>query len=764
METFRQRLAHYSEQELEQVFHLWGMDGLTVGSEKRLATLTTRIKDPIAARFVWQALSPAECSILYRTLTTSARSGARRDVTLRKLQLPEERFDAAIEDLKRKVLLREDHVRIRSEKPIPSRSIGKATPLYEDVAMIHAYEECIDALYTAGKELFSPKSDRSQMSLDKILTTSYPGNELDKVAKHYGSSSATGYSYSRVEVRFLIEEELTQPLGAFEILQKLEPSVRDLLKWLCQQGGKATLSALREHTGSDDATLYTTLNTLEEYALAFDTFSEQERILFIPDTTLASLKTATTQDFANIQPASLAPLPTPPPTVRDASALLLYDLAIIVGAVYQQNIEPTQAGTIPKRIANKIYPLLHGEARTRYVDVENEYLEMIFNIAQELGILRLVKPIMDGMKAHFEPGLQLASWSRMDITEQIRQLLECWLKSFSWLDVRGVHFQQWDPYYWNPITSRSSILEQLRKCTPGQWYSTAGLLQVMWDKDPFELRPTRYNARPADKQKTQALRTKWNSCEGEVYIGLLASTLYELGIVALGYNSETPAEPGKHVNPDYFMLSDVGAASLNPPPKPKDHAVVSTASAAHGSNGLDGTNGHRVLILQPNFEMLLLQPDMPTLYSVLPFAQVNQVDMVSRLTLTRPSVLHGLEKGLDVEQILQVLEGSSQKEVPQNVAYTLHDWVKLYKDVRISQVLLLEVSSEAAADEMCTSPKLQAFGLRKLGPRQVIASNEINLQDLRRILEKEGILVHITSDIVTRQNRYGYGYASTYGR
>ncbi len=151
---------------------------------------------------------------------------------------------------------------------------------------------------------------------------------------------------------------------------------------------------------------------------------------------------------------------------------------------------------------------------------------------------------------------------------------------------------------------------------------------------------------------------------------------------------------------------------------------------------------------------------MPTLYSVLPFAQVNQVEMVSRLTLTRASILHGIENGLDIEQILHILEEHSQKEVPQNVAYTLQDWVKLYKDVRVSQVLLLEVSSEAVADEVCTSPKLQAFNLRKLGPRQVIASNDINLQDLRRILEKEGILVHISGDIVTRQNRY----VPTYGR
>jgi Helicase conserved C-terminal domain len=753
MQSFKQTVARCSEQELAPIFHLWGMDGLT--DSNRIKLLEQRIKDPIAARFVWEYLSPSESSILYRTLTTNARSGVRRDATLKKLQMPVERFDATIAALKRKVLIWEDTTKIRSEK-VAARPSSKVTTIYEDVALLHAYEESMDALYTAGKEMFSPKSDRSEMSLDKILSSSYPGNELDKVAELYGVGTQVSYHYSRVEVRAQIEEELVQPAGAYEILQKLEPAQRDLLKWLCKQGGKATMKAVRQHTGSDDTTLYTMINKLEAYVLAFDTFSEQERVLFIPSTTLESLKQATTLDPATLVADGLIPLATPPKATRGEMTPILYDLAIIVGAVYQQTIEPTQAGTIPKRIANKIQPLLHGQPRTRYMDVENEYLEMIFNIAQELGILRLVKPVLDGVKPHFEPGQQLAAWSRMDMAEQTRQLIACWIKSFSWLDIRGLHFRQSDPYYWNPMPSRASILEQLHKCKPGQWYSTAGLLQTIWDKDPFELRPTRYTMRPADKQKTQALRVKWNTCEGEVYVGLLASTLYELGIVALGYEGELPPVPGKPANPTYFMLTELGAAALEPretqPTAPKKDKKNKTD--APESPVSPASNGHRVLILQPNFELLLLQPDMPTLYSVLPFAQVNQVEMVSRLTLTRASVLHGIEKGLDIEQILRILEEHSQKEVPQNVAYTLQDWVKLYKDVRVSQVLLLEVSSEAVADEVCTSPKLQAFNLRKLGPRQVIASNDINLQDLRRILEKEGILVHISGDIVTRQNRY----------
>jgi hypothetical protein len=736
MKTFRQALIECKPQQLEQIFHLWGMSGMPVkGSPTRQDVLLQRVQDPIAARFVWEYLSPDERQVLYRILGHSARSGTRRDATLKKSQLSETSFEAVITSLKQHLLLWENTVKIRSERVV---SKGKSMTMLENVPLLYPYMESVDALYTAGKEYFSPKSDRSTMPFDKILS-SFNHGELDIVAKHY--SIPAGSYYTHAELRSMIEEELVLPNGAFEVLQRLDPPIRDLFKWLCEQGGKVSMQAVRKHTGYDDTTLLTALHQFEEYAVAFDTFSEQERVLFVPSNT--SLKKAATQTEPEVVPTGLIPLAAPPAGIQASSTPIVYDLAVIIGAIYQQNIEPTQAGKVPKRLAAKIQPMLHGLPRYRYMDEEDAYMEMLFQIGQELGLVRLSQTSLEGIKARYEPGLQFEQWSQLDLTGQTRRLLECWTRSFSWLDIRGVNFRQYDPYYWNPMAARASLLEQLQKCTPGQWYSVASLLQTIWDKDPFELRPVQYNIRPADRRKTSAMRARWDSCEGEVYIGLLASTLYELGIVVPGYQEPGLAETDRFTNPDAFMLTDLGAAVLSP----GDTTPLKTPASPL-------SNGNRSLVLQPNFELLLLRPDMPTLYSLLPFAQVNQVEMVSRLTLTRASVLRGIEAGNDIEQILRILEERSQKEIPQNVAYTLRDWVKLYKDVKVSQVLLLEVSSEAVADEICLSPKLQTFNLRKLAPRVLIASNDINLQELRRILEKEGIIVRARGDIITRQNRY----------
>lgn len=739
MKTFRQALLHCTSPQLEQIFHLWGMSGLSVKGSQEV--LLQRMQEPIAARFVWEYLSPDERQVLYRILGHSARSGSRRDVTLKKAQLSEASFEAVISSLKQYLLLWENTVKMRSERAF-TRSKGVTT--FEDVALLYPYMESVDALYTTGKEYFSPKSDRSMMTLDKVLSSSYHG-ELDVLAKHY--NIATGSYYTHAELRSIIEDELILPNGAFEVLQRLDPPIRDLFKWLCEQGNKVSMQVIRKHTGYDDATLITALHQLEEYALAFDTFSEQERVLFIPSNTYPSLKKAAAQKEPEVVPTGLVSLASPPPGIRTSYTSIVYDMAVIIGAIYQQNIEPTQAGRVPKRLAAKIQPMLRGLPRFKYMDEEDSYMEMLFHIGQELGLIRLSQASLEGIKARYEPGHQLEQWSQMDMTEQTRNLLQCWTRSFGWLDIRGVNFRQYDPYYWNPMAARSSILEQLQKCTPGEWYSVASLLQTIWDKDPFELRPVQYNMRPADRRKSSAMHARWNGCEGEVYIGLLSSTLYELGIVALGYKDRSLAETDQFANPDAFMLSDLGASALSTGGTSPAKTTASPQS-----------NGSRSLVLQPNFELLLLRPDMPDLYSLLPFAQVNQVDMVSRLTLTRASVLRGMEAGKDIEQILHTLEERSQKEIPQNVAYTLHDWVKLYKDVRISQVLLLEVSSETVADELCSSAKLQAFNLHKLTPRVLYVSSDINLQELRRLLEKEGIMVRFSGSAISPQNRYALSF------
>jgi len=166
--------------------------------------------------------------------------------------------------------------------------------------------------------------------------------------------------------------------------------------------------------------------------------------------------------------------------------------------------------------------------------------------------------------------------------------------------------------------------------------------------------------------------------------------------------------------------------------------------------------GHQQsLVVQPNFELLLLQQDFATLYALLPFAQANGLGMVSRLTLTKGSVTRGMQAGLNVEQMLRILQEHSQREIPQNVEYTLRDWTKAFKSSKLSQVLLFEVSSEEAGQILASLPILQKTGLRQLTPYIFAVDGVLDVPAIRKELEKAAVFVRISGDIFTHpQSRF----------
>jgi hypothetical protein len=96
-----------------------------------------------------------------------------------------------------------------------------------------------------------------------------------------------------------------------------------------------------------------------------------------------------------------------------------------------------------------------------------------------------------------------------------------------------------------------------------------------------------------------------------------------------------------------------------------------------------------------------------------------------------------------IEQAMALLEERGRGGVPQNVAYTLREWARGYIEIQIAPVLLLQVSSDVAADALCRSTKFRGFGLRKLAPGVIVAHSHANLLELRRLLRQEGVMVRI---------------------
>lgn len=729
MKTIREALDACTQEQYEHVLHLWGMDGEPKQEKRSLReTLLKRMHNRIAAHFVYEYLSYDERIVLYRALLPSARNGIQHEALMKKTQLSQERYDAAVEKLRFSLLVQEEKIPMYNGQPAYLYAISsKKAASAQLVAHLVGFQENIEVLNLVGREIFTAKGDLSAQPFEKLLSI-YHDNDLFQVARAYGLSLTTYYS---ADLRFELAEALLSIEEPLAYLPYLDESARKLFLWLREHGGKATMREARAYMALDDAALSRMLLALLQCALVFDTFSQNERILFIPQERYNSL--------SGIRPESASsenyfvPMEQTPVAIRASESGILFDLATVVGATYQQSLEPTQAGNVPKRFATKIRALLRGYVRLDY-QMEDIYLEMVFEVARNLQLIQLTKPPLEDMKARYEPTRELATWATLSTAGQTQRVFTYWQNNFSWRDVYGANYTPWNVYSWDASGGRKALVKQLRACIPGRWYRVDVLLQKLWDEDAFAFRPPQsFGARPLSRRKTSEQREHWNSCEGEVYKGILASTLYEMGVVDLSYDQQEAITSSKQVDPTAFLITPLG------------HAVLTEQKEQH-----DASTTTRSLVVQPNFELLLLQPDFPTLYALLPFAQVQQIGMVSRLALTKASLLKGIDAGRSVEQIVQTLAERSQKELPQNVEYTIRDWTKQHKVVQLSQVILFEVSSEEGATQLCALPALQEFDLRQIAPRLLALAGDVDLSKLRRILEKEGVSMRVSGEIFTR--------------
>src|SRR5579883_2561121 len=366
---------------------------------------------------------------------------------------------------------------------------------------------------------------------------------------------------------------------------------------------------------------------------------------------------------------------------------------------------------------------------------------MLFKCMQGMQLIQVTQPPLPEMKMTIETGPELANWAGLSLIEQTRRLVKLWSqKQIAWqdlIDANNVAYN-WS-YYYNvdPANGRLTLLQQLKTCKPGQWYSTDSLLRRIFEEDPLSLRKNIRFLSKTEQHKIKKELDTWLGTDGQFYNGMLSSSLYEFGLVDLAFTEEEAKNEWDTRHPYAFRLTTLGATLLVEN-KNENEQPDTTTQDQHTNN-----EGRAGFIVQPNFEILLLQQDMPALYSILPFAQVSQIGNVSTLKLTSASVLRGLKAGLKIDQIIQTFTERNHKELPQNVVYTVRDWAKQYKEVRVSQAFLIEIPEESTIKQLYASGKLQKTNIRQLTPTLLAIDSDISVSDLKNALEKEGLALHL---------------------
>src|SRR5207302_7651196 len=129
--------------------------------------------------------------------------------------------------------------------------------------------------------------------------------------------------------------------------------------------------------------------------------------------------------------------------------------------------------------------------------------------------------------------------------------------------------------------------------------------------------------------------------------------LYWLGAVDLGRDKQKRLLS--------FHVTEVGRALLDPESTNDIHEPAKT------------------LIVQPNFEVLVLHPESRVLWNLMRSADLVRHDRVSVYTINRESIARAVEAGLTPEAIKDFLNKNTGKGLPQNVAHSIDDWSRLVK-------------------------------------------------------------------------------------
>ncbi|HEX9036796.1 MAG TPA: helicase-associated domain-containing protein [Ktedonobacterales bacterium] len=698
----------------------WGTEPPNRDDAESRQKFERSIRDTVASRFVWERLEDDERRVLYAIVGPSARNWQITDSVPERAGLPAEVALPIVRKLIDNSLAFTEIARTQNGELLGQRATfyGYSSPRnlqspVEERAIVYVPTELATGLYTTGRELFLVTADRSEKTLDELLMP-YRQGDLDQIGRRFGLMMQS--FYSRNEVRAAMAENLTQAEAVRYALTRVEPLMRDVYEWLRAAGGIATTLDLRKRFALDDIALSHLLHALEEYALIFDTFSAGRRVVFIPRETLTNLRKAETRPQIA---AGLKEIETPR-AIRPSDPTFLWDLVALTASAAQQDIELTRSGALPKRAAQRLLSSLVSDRAHGAESEALSYVDMLKQEATELGIVS-APPSRAQQRARLTLASRMESWGKHDLVMQARRLFKRWPTDRWWQDVPGAGYKEWLSFYVELPLAREAVGRLLRECQPGVWYSLESFRTTLKINDPYVLRPSQRCAGEAGFKLAEELAAHWDETDGRIITGMFRSTLYELGFVSLGYDRDAPPTSSEDVNPDAFALTELGY-----------EALTSELSASVQTSP-------RSLVVQPNYQVILLEPHMPTLYWLARHANLEQVGRASRFTFTKESLLRGLELGSTIEDVVRFLETHSNKSLPQNVIFMLRDWAKQQTaPAPPVPTLVLEFHDERVTDLVITSPKLKAFNLRRVGPKKVIAPSEISPVTLWQALHRHG--------------------------
>ncbi len=707
MKNLLGRLMSRPFDELHVIEAAWGTltNEPNLGQNDLAIALYHTMLEPSAVRGVWEGLPPEERAFIGWLLNQRNMLSLADDLPAH-LDRPPQEVEALVERLRRVGLLDVDEALVRGSRVVSS---GDNLYSWANHSRAEAVRRRVVSISTeGGKVLRSIAEEAAQYADAPPFDQSFAGL-LDSLSQEDVQRIATAWQlpeaarYYKSELIGVMSEFLAAGQGRDMLLSQLPACSQQLFSYLLEQGGKDTATGLRRHFGWEEKELRQAALPLVHLALVWDVLVGDRRYLFAPRDlsnggasagggTSAPETAGPTKAVPQLQLKLEAPAPYS--VESRMSYELPWDLLTLLSIAAQGGLQLTlQDNRITKRLAKKI-----NEAFLQPVDLKagSDYMDVVAHVAQALGLLQR----NDQKEADAQPILTLTDraeeWAKLSFEAQRRRVYGLWQEDRKWAEPAAYG----TIYWWNSdlTGARKRLARHLLEVPTGQWTSLDAFLRRVHLEEPFIIWPQDELVRRFGLRALQGFRNQWFGIEGRIIADMLKTMLFWLGAVELGRD-----KPKRFVS---FRVTPQGRALLDP-----EYIAGAGTPAAPD----------KTLLVQPNFEVLVLHPDSPVIWRLMQMADLVRHDRVSVYTLNKESVMRAVESGAAPKELADFLLANTGKALPQNVEHSISDWGGMLKRLAIQRATLVQVDDAAVLDELMASRKTRRMIVERLSPTTAIA-------------------------------------------
>lgn len=397
----------------------------------------------------------------------------------------------------------------------------------------------------------------------------------------------------------------------------------------------------------------------------------------------------------------LEPLPSPssPPAPSDA---FLDDFCTYLA--YLQ-VYPQRALREEDGLEARLRPFLQ--------DADPGRLRLIRHLVRRLGWLRQDR--LGYLRLVPEP---VTEWLKAPSPRQRLALAEAWRNDPTWNDLQEVptlHLEKTGAWRNDPLLARNALLNHLKACRPGEWYSIAGFIAAVKEADPDFQRPdgnyNRWYIRSTVTGEYLSGFEHWDEVEGALIRYILAGPLAWFGLVALA-----SADSGESC----FALTPTGAAFLGIGEVPEE----------------------------PLPPLSVVQPD---LVVRVPAARRYERFQVSRVAewvgigewytyrLTPASLERARQQRIAPTRVAEFLEEITGGQALPALRAALKRWEARGPEARLEAGVLLRLQDEALLRDLAASAATRRYFLDVLTPTVAVVAPD-GWEEIARALVARGVL------------------------